>query len=519
MFKDTQVYSNFIEHLPIGLIIWHLPDLKNVNSFKLTAVNLMARQILKLPPKISFNETDLFQKIDDPFPGFLKLESLEMYADIIRSHQSKDLGEVHYREANEPERIFLVKAFPLEDQQICMIFEDATERKLAEESLRLYERKLHFHVQQTPLGVIEWNTDFTVVEWNTAAEKIFGYTKEEAIGKRAVDLITPADTKDDFNDIFQEILVKKKSISTIIENVHADHKTMICEWHSTPLINEFGDIIAVTSLVSDITDRKTAEQALAEFNARLTQSNRELQDFAFVASHDLQEPLRKIQAFGDRLKARYADALADEGRDYLERMQGAAKRMQTLINDLLAFSRITTKAQPFVKVDLMQIMSEVISDLEVGIQQVKAQVEVQDLPSIDADPLQMRQLFQNLLSNALKFHRADVLPLIQIRGKVLKPSQIPSTLQATDRPFIGSVCLIEVTDNGIGFDEKYLDRIFTVFQRLHGRGEYEGTGVGLAICRKIAERHGGAISANSEPGAGTTFMVALPLKQLGMMKF
>jgi PAS domain S-box-containing protein len=400
-----------------------------------------------------------------------------------------------------------------------MIFEDATERKLAEESLRLYERKLHFHVQQTPLGVIEWNTDFTVVEWNTAAERIFGYTKQEAIGKRAVDLITTADTKDDFNDIFQEILVQKTSISTIIENVHADHKTMICEWHSTPLINEFGDIIAITSLVSDITDRKTAEQALAEFNARLTQSNRELQDFAFVASHDLQEPLRKIQAFGDRLKARYADALADEGRDYLERMQGAAKRMQTLINDLLAFSRITTKAQPFVKVDLTQIMSEVISDLEVGIQQVKAQVEVQDLPSIDADPLQMRQLFQNLLSNALKFHRADVLPLIQIRGKVLKPSEIPSTLQAPDRPFIGSVCLIEVTDNGIGFDEKYLDRIFTVFQRLHGRGEYEGTGVGLAICRKIAERHGGAISANSQPGAGTTFMVALPLKQLGMMKF
>ena len=519
MSKHPQVYTNLIEHLPIGLTIWHLADLEDVNSFKLVAVNTMARQILKLSPEISFHEKNLFQEITDPFPGFLKMESLEIYADVIRSGQPKDLGEFYYQESDQSKKVFVVKAFPLEEQQIGMIFEDITERKLAEGALRLYERKLLFHVQQTPIGIIEWNTDLTISEWNPTAEKIFGYAKEETLGKRATDLIVTPETEDQFEEIWQDLLQRKTSVSTIIENINANDQTIVCEWHITPLVNEFGNVIGITSLVSDITSRKAAEQTLAEFNTRLEQSNRELQDFAFVASHDLQEPLRKIQAFGDRLKARYAPALADEGRDYLERMQSAAKRMQTLINDLLAFSRVTTKAQPFVKVDLMRIVNEVISDLEIHIQQVGGQVEVNDLPTIDADPLQMRQLLQNLLSNSLKFHRAEISPLIQIQGKLLKPSEVPAALQSSDRPFTSTICQIEVTDNGIGFDEKYLDRIFTVFQRLHGRNEYEGTGVGLAICRKIAERHGGLITAKSQPGEGTTFIIVLPIKQAGMINF
>lgn len=519
MFKHPKVYTNLIEHLPIGLTIWHLADLEDVNSFKLIAVNAMARQILKLSPEISFNEKNLFQEMTDPFPGFLKMESLEIYADVIRSGQPKDLGEFYYQETDRSEKVFVVRAFPLEEQQIGMIFEDVTERKLAEGALRLYERKLLFHVQQTPIGVIEWNTDLTILEWNNTAEKIFGYSKEETVGKRATDLITTAEAKDEFCETLQNLLEQKTSVVTTIENINSSNKIIVCEWHITPLVDEFGNVIGITALVADITRRTEAEQVLSEFNARLEQSNRELQDFAFVASHDLQEPLRKIQAFGDRLKARYASVLADEGRDYLDRMQSAAKRMQTLINDLLAFSRVTTKAQPFVKVDLTHIANEVISDLEIHIQQVGAQIKVNDLPTIDADPLQMRQLLQNLLSNSLKFHRAEVSPLIQIQGRLLKPSEVSPLLQSSDRPFTGTVCQVEVTDNGIGFDEKYLDRIFTVFQRLHGRNEYEGTGVGLAICRKIAERHSGLITARSKPGEGTTFIIVLPIKQAGIMSF
>ena len=262
-------------------------------------------------------------------------------------------------------------------------------------------------------------------------------------------------------------------------------------------------------LQQEIAERKQTEERLKATAVRLERSNRELQDFAYVASHDLQEPLRKVQAFGDRLKAACAKALAAEGSDYLERMQAAAKRMQVLIDDLLAFSRVTTKANPFESVDLQKIAREVLSDLEVRVQQAGGQVELGELPAIDADPLQMRQLFQNLVGNALKFHQEGKPPVVKVRGQILKP---PSA-EAAGNGQAEALCQIIVEDNGIGFDEKYLDRIFVLFQRLHGRSAYEGTGIGLAICRKIADRHGGNITAKSAPGAGSTFVVTLPLKQ------
>nr|WP_290220976.1 ATP-binding protein [Trichocoleus desertorum] len=263
-------------------------------------------------------------------------------------------------------------------------------------------------------------------------------------------------------------------------------------------------------LEAEISERSRAEKELETLVAKLEQSNRELQDFASVASHDLQEPLRKIQAFGDRLKIKCADTLPPEGKDYLERMQNAAQRMQTLINDLLAFSRVTTKAQPFVPVDLATIAQEVLSDIEVQIQRVDGCIEADYLPTIEADPLQMRQLFQNLISNALKFHQSDRRPIVSISAQILESPDSSILPHASGRP----ACQISIADNGIGFDEKYLDRIFTVFQRLHGRGDYEGTGVGLAICRKIAERHRGSITAKSSPGQGTTFIVTLPIQQI-----
>lgn len=263
-------------------------------------------------------------------------------------------------------------------------------------------------------------------------------------------------------------------------------------------------------LAEEISERTKAEEKLKAYTLRLEQSNRELQDFASVASHDLQEPLRKIQAFGDRLKLKCADTLPPEGRDYLERMQSAAQRMQVLINDLLAFSRVTTKAQPFIPVSLGTIVQEVLSDLEVRMHQVNAQIEIGSLPTLAADPLQMRQLFQNLISNALKFHRPEVIPRIQIFSQPCHSEGTTSTISETEEP---TFYQIRVADNGIGFDEKYLDRIFTVFQRLHSRSQYEGTGIGLAICRKIVERHNGQITASSQPGQGTTFIITLPTHQ------
>jgi signal transduction histidine kinase len=241
-------------------------------------------------------------------------------------------------------------------------------------------------------------------------------------------------------------------------------------------------------------------RGLNQMVLRLERSNRELQDFASVASHDLQEPLRKVQAFGDRLKTGYGEALDDRGRDYLDRMLNAAKRMQVLIQDLLQFARVTSQARPFSPVDLSRVAKEVLSDLEVRIGETNALVEVGDLPVIDADPMQIRQLLQNLIGNALKFHQEGKPPAVRVYAENRK-----------GRDEADGMLRLVVKDEGIGFDEKYLDRIFTVFQRLHGRAEYEGTGVGLAICRKIAQRHGGDITAQSAPGHGASFLVALPV--------
>jgi signal transduction histidine kinase len=266
---------------------------------------------------------------------------------------------------------------------------------------------------------------------------------------------------------------------------------------------------ANAQLHSEIAERQRAEEALEQQAQELARSNAELEQFAYVASHDLQEPLRKIRAFGDRLTTTCAEALSDQGGDYLQRMQQAATRMQTLINDLLAYSRVRTKAQPFVPVDLAQVAREVMSDLEVRLEQTGGHMEVEEFPILDADPMQMRQLLQNLVSNALKFRRQEAAPVVKLHGRFLQEQEQGAAGNAA----VDVLYQITVADNGIGFDEKYSERIFGVFQRLHGRNHYEGTGVGLAICKKIAERHGGTITAHSTPGQGATFIVTLPVTQ------
>ena len=262
-------------------------------------------------------------------------------------------------------------------------------------------------------------------------------------------------------------------------------------------------------LEGEVAERRQAEEALQHKAQELARSNAELEQFGYVASHDLKEPLRKVQAFGDLLVRKSGDGLNEQGRGYLERIQNAAARMQILIDDLLSYSRVTTQAQPFVPVDLGQVAQEVVTDLEVRIDQSGGRVEVADLATVDADPTQMRQLLQNLIANALKFNRPEEPPVVKVSGRLLNGHDGGLAGTSDDGHFE-----LTVNDNGIGFEEKYADRIFGIFQRLHGRGTYEGTGIGLATCRKIAERHGGSITAKSKPEEGATFIVALPLKQL-----
>lgn len=261
----------------------------------------------------------------------------------------------------------------------------------------------------------------------------------------------------------------------------------------------------------DAMEEKVQERTveLGTANEALRVSNRELEQFASVASHDLQEPLRKIQAFGDRLQAKCAEELGEQGHEYLERILVSAARMRRLIDDLLSFSRVSTKAQPFLPTSLAALAQEAVSDLEGRLRETGGRVEVGDLPTLDADPSQMRQVFQNLIANGLKFHRPEAPPVVRVRGRLLPDGSSGENGNGQAESF----CEIAVEDNGIGFEETYLDRIFEVFQRLHGRNEYEGTGMGLAICRKIIERHGGRITAKSSPGNGATFLMTLPIRQ------
>jgi len=247
-------------------------------------------------------------------------------------------------------------------------------------------------------------------------------------------------------------------------------------------------------------DRNVA--ALKEYTLNLEHSNEELRNFTNVASHDLQEPLRKIQTFGEMLQDRYSGALDSRGLNYLQRVRDSAGRMQLLLSELLTFSRSINKAYQYTKVNLEQVVRQVLIDLDWQVEEKQAILEVSPLPVIEADEVQITQLFQNLISNALKFHSPGKPPEINIYS--------PYPKNKTDKE---GMVEIRIQDNGIGFNEKYLDRIFQPFQRLNTNGDYPGIGMGLTICRKIVDNHGGTITAHSSPGKGTTIIVRLPKKQ------
>ena len=280
---------------------------------------------------------------------------------------------------------------------------------------------------------------------------------------------------------------------------------------ASPLRVNGDEIIGCVVSMTDVTERKQVEQAIRQYAQKLERSNRDLEDFAFIASHDLQEPLRKVQSFGKILCESDSFFLGEEGRDYVRRMQSAASRMEKMIQDLLAYSRISTKTEPFKQVDLNKICRNVLTDLETRVEQTEGQVEVSDLPTIEADPSQMRQLFQNLLSNALKFHKPDTPPHVKVFAH---PPQSPAARSGNSALFPSEFIELVVEDDGIGFNMEHVERIFQPFQRLHGRSEYEGSGVGLSICRKIVERHNGKIDVQSAPDAGATFVISLPTKQI-----
>ena len=267
------------------------------------------------------------------------------------------------------------------------------------------------------------------------------------------------------------------------------------------------------SLEIEVNDRIASEEKIKELNKQLLKNieelestNKELDQFAFIASHDLQEPLRKIRTFSDRIVSKYSDKLDSDGKLYLDKMQGACERMQNLIDDILAFSKIAGTKDLLVYSDMNAILQDVLLDMDLQINEKNAQITVDPLPKLFVYPTLIKLLFQNIISNAIKYSKKNTPPIIKITLKIETPEN------SSDDIAIKKYCRIQIQDNGIGFEQKYAEQIFKMFKRLHGNSEYAGTGIGLAICKKIIEEHNGYISAKSEVNNGTTFTISFPLE-------
>ncbi len=392
----------------------------------------------------------------------------------------------------------------------ALILRDVAARYRAEEALAAEHHLLLSIIDTIPDHVYVKDVEGRFILDNVAHRDMYGPKTEGTTTGRTVFDYYSADDAERFDEDDHRVIETGEGIFNHEElRLQEDGSELWIQTTKVPLRDTDGSIIGLVGISGDISDRKGAEEQLRRFAAQLESSNAELQNFASVASHDLQEPLRKIQAFSDRLRAKCGSALNAQGLDYLGRMENAAQRMQVLIQDLLKLSRITSRALPFEKCNLAEVVRAVLSDLEIMIEQKNAVVEVGDLPTIEADPVQMRQLFQNLISNALKFQKPGEKAEVIIEGRIyqMKERNIPGAAPGQE------ICKIVIRDNGIGFDPKFGDQIFVVFQRLHSRDEYEGTGIGLAVCRKITDRHGGSIVAKSAEGQGAAFIVTLPVTQ------
>jgi PAS domain S-box-containing protein len=396
-------------------------------------------------------------------------------------------------------------------EHILNISIDITDRIKAEETVAEQQRFISHIAEASPTILYLFDLEKNrFLYLNKEVTEVLGYTPEEIIGlgDKVYMYLHPEDTVKS-----PETYVKYKHAagSASMHQFEGRIKNKQNEWKwllTREVVfkrNEEGKAIQVLGSALDITDRKQMEQSISQKNLELEQSNANLEEFAYVASHDLQEPLRKISIFGDRLSLNHSDRMNDDGKLFLEKIVESSRRMQGMINDLLSVSLISgdKSFQPY---SLRSILNEVLQTLEVKIEAKKATITSDDLPTATIIPSQIRQLFQNLISNSLKFVVEDKVPEIKISHSILNYSQVFEYNLPTGKQYIK----ININDNGIGFEKEFASKIFTIFQRLHGKSEYEGTGIGLAICKKIVENHEGVIFAEGRPGNGSTFTIIIP---------
>lgn len=509
--RDSQHFSQRIaDTVPGILYLYDVIEQRNVYANRSTA------EILGyIPQDIQDIGTDFMSHLVHPedIPHILEhqkhLTTLTEDDHLTLEHRMKHAnGEWRWLRSRETVFSRTLEELP---KLVLGIAEDITDYKQVEEVLRqtnegLEQRvqqrtaelenahkQLRFHVENSPLGVIEWDSQFRVQGWSKQAECMFGWKSEEILGKRLTDwqFVYP----DDLEFVHQKALnlLNPESPPEIIENrnLTKDGHMLYCQWYNSVLFDESNAVVSILSLVQDQTERKHGEEQLQQLNQQLHRSNQELEQFAYVASHDLREPLRKIRSYSDLLVKRYQGQLDERADKYISYITDSVIRMQALITDLLAYSRVSRNELVLEPTDLGQILQQTLTDLSPAIEENQAIVNTTHLPIVQANPLQIGQVLQNLIANAIKFRREQ-------------PPQIDIKAECQD-----DFWHISIQDNGIGIDPSYSDRIFAIFQRLHYREEYPGTGIGLAICQKIVERHGGKIWVESELGQGSTFHFTL----------
>nr|WP_234984737.1 PAS domain-containing sensor histidine kinase [Flavobacterium sp. fv08] len=406
------------------------------------------------------------------------------------------------------------KAFTHElEQQVT-----ARTRELSQmyESLKKSEERYHLMVEEVQdYAILYLNHKGIVENWNVGAEKIKGYKAQEITGKYFGVFYTPEDQKNNLPNTLLELAREK---GRAVQQGWRVRKNGSLFWASvviTAVHNKNNEVIGFSKVTHDLTEKKRADDKiklnaleLEQKNAELEHMNKELQSFAYISSHDLQEPLRKIQTFASQILDKEFQNLSDLGKDKFKRMQNAAQRMQTLINDLLSYSRTNIQERVFEKTSLSKIIDEVREDLKEELEQKNAVIENNDVGEINIIPFQFRQLLYNLISNSLKFAKPDIPAVIKINSEIAKGSHFEEEALAKET----SYCHITISDNGIGFEPQYSKKIFDVFQRLHGRDQYTGTGIGLAIVKKIVENHNGIITAKGEQNKGASFDIYIPLE-------
>ncbi len=399
--------------------------------------------------------------------------------------------------------------FANKDNKLVGTVQDITELKEATLKLRNNETLLREGEAVSHNGSWEWHSNNEYMLWSDEMFNIHGYLPHSTIvtANSYFSFVHPEDRKM-LRDICLGAKNNRSSFKANYRIIRPNGDVRYVATTARLRHDEAGNGYAYLGNTQDVTQLKEAQRLLEEKINELNISNKDLEQFAYVASHDLQEPLRKIRAFGERLKTGFEHQITAEGQDYINRMQNAAERMQTLIDDLLAFSKVSREAKEFHPVNLAQLLQKVVHDLDYTIESANAQLVITVSETVDGIAAQLAQVFQNIISNSLKFVKPNVQPVIHISSQTMLGSAIPASGLTPSLNY----CVIKITDNGIGFDESYAGKIFDLFQRLHARTEYKGTGIGLAICKKIIENHAGQIFAKSKEGEGASFFIVLPLK-------